>query len=668
MNTIDIDTGGTFTDGVFRINDRVVTVKVDTTPHDPVKCFMTCIGEGAKQLEIEMQTLLELTDVIRYATTATTNAIVQMKGPKIGLLVTATAESHLYTVQDGGEESGQLPIHDFLDTSLIAGIHEVVDDQGVVTSKLDEESFRTAVERLLDGGAFRTAVERLLDGGARLLVVAFQRADINPANELRARELFESMLPSYYLGRPFLLLSHQVSPSGSDAERLNSAVISGYLHSELVGYLYRCDDAVRRLGFRHPLLVVHSTGGLARVAKTKALNTYNSGPTAGVFGAARIARRYGLPRVVTMDLGGTSTDVAFIEDGQQQLSFHAEIENVNVSVPMIDVVGLGGGGGSIVSLDGKQLQVGPESAGAVPGPVCYDLGSSTPTVTDANVVLGLISSDNFLGGRRRMNIDAARRSIDETVGRPLKAEIDAAALEIRSVLAGNLARSIRTEAKKRSFPMQDAVMFAYGGGGALHAAEIASAAGVSAFYMFPESPVFSAAGLSSMDVQHFYESRLQPAEGENVDQALNRVATGLRDCAHRDMRGEGFDPALAKLMFVLDSPDGKQYTFDDMEFDSTVGEAASGGLLRLMATIESGGPDDALAGIIPPASQASGAERDVGWADGRSMTAIYSYPELEAGERIDGPALVESAETSCVIPQQWCAETDAYGALKVWRV
>jgi N-methylhydantoinase A/oxoprolinase/acetone carboxylase beta subunit len=282
--------------------------------------------------------------------------------------------------------------------------------------------------------------------------------------------------------------------------------------------------------------------------------------------------------------------------------------------------------------------------------------------------LGLISPDNFLGGRRRMNIDSARRSIEETVAQPLKSEIDGAALEIRSVLAENLARSIRAEAKKRSFPMQDAVMFAYGGGGALHAAEIAAAAGVSTFYMFPESPVFSAAGLSSMDVQHFYESRLQPTEGENIDQALKRVASGLRDRAHRDMRGEGFDPAMAKLLFVLDSPDGKQYTFDDMALDATVSEAASGGLLRLMATIESGGPDDALAGIVPPASQASGAEREIGWVDGRSMTAVYSYPELETGERIDGPALVETAETSCVIPQQWSAETDTYGALKVWRV
>jgi N-methylhydantoinase A/acetophenone carboxylase len=651
MNTIDIDTGGTFTDGVFRLNDRVVTVKVDTTPHDPVQCFMACIEEGAGQLGMDKPELLEATDVIRYATTAATNAIVQMKGPKIGLLVSAGNENYLYASE---EEGSQDPIKRFLDQSLVAEVCESAGGKDPADASLDEESFRTAVEQLLDAGA-------------RLLVVAFKGSDLNPANELRARELFESMLPAFYLGRPFLLLSHQVSPSGTDAERLNSAVISGYLHRELVGYLYRCDDAVRRLGYRHPLLVVHSTGGLARVAKTKALNTYNSGPTAGVFGAARIARRYQLPRVVTMDLGGTSTDVAFIEDGRQQLSFRAEIERVNVSVPMIDVVGLGGGGGSIVSLDGDQLRVGPESAGAVPGPVCYDLGSSAPTVTDANAVLGLIAADNFLGGRRRLNIESARRSIGEMVARPLDSEIDAAALEIRSVLARSLARSICAEAEKRSFPLQDAVMFAYGGSGPLHAAEIAAAVGISAFYMFPESPVFSAAGSSTMDVQHFYECRVQTGKGENPGQSLDRAVGGLRDRALRDMRGEGFGSATAKLEYVLSSLDGKQFALDGLEANSAAVEAASGGLLRLMATIETGGRDDSATGITPPPSKAGGGEREVAWAGGRNVTAVYSYPELAVGERIDGPALVETAETTCVIPQRWRAQIDSYGSLKVWQ-
>ena len=650
MNTIDIDTGGTFTDGVFRLNGRVVTVKVDTTPHDPVQCFMTCIEEGAKQLEMDGPGLLKVTDVIRYATTAATNAIVQMKGPKIGLLVSKGAKKNLYHEENGY----QAPVWKFLDQSLVAEIREQVDRKGVIKAALDEESFRVATERLLDKGA-------------RLLVVAFQNADLNPANELQAKELCERMLPTFYLGRPFLLLSHQVSTSGSDTERLNSAVISGYLHRELVGYLYHCDDAVRRQGYRHPLLVVHSTGGLARVAKTKALNTYNSGPTAGVFGAARLARRYGLQHVITMDLGGTSTDVAFIENGHQQLSFHAEIEDVPVSVPMIDVVGLGGGGGSIASLAGKGLRVGPESAGAVPGPVCYDLGSTSPTVTDANLVLALISPDNFLGGRRQVNVDLARQSIEESIARPLDLQIENAALEIRSVLAQSLAGAIRAEAGKRSFPLHDAVVFAYGGAGPLHAADIAAAIGVSVFCMFPESPVFSAAGSSTMDIQHFYESHVQARDGESLKETLTGVANELRNRALRDMRGEGFDPSAAMLRFVLENSQGEQLPFSWHELDTLTVDLTSGGLLRLMATLEMTGPDGSISEISSRASPTPGMKREVVWPGGRSMTAVFSYPRLEPGDRIAGPALVETAETTCVIPGEWQAATDRHGALKVWR-
>lgn len=210
-------------------------------------------------------------------------------------------------------------------------------------------------------------------------------------------------------------------------------------------------------------------------------------------------------------------------------------------------------------------------------------------------------------------------------------------------------------------------MFAYGGGGPLHAAEIAAASGVSAFYMFAESPVFSAAGSSTMDVQHFYEGRVQQAEGEILSHALTRVATGLKERAQRDMRGEGFDASAAKLRFMLESPNGSQTEFEGEQPDSEALQAGSGDLLRLMATIEMAGQDDSSGRIRPTASQASGAEREIRGASGKTMTPVYSFAELARGERIDGPALVETAETTCVIPIRWRAETDEYGALKVWR-
>jgi N-methylhydantoinase A/oxoprolinase/acetone carboxylase beta subunit len=283
------------------------------------------------------------------------------------------------------------------------------------------------------------------------------------------------------------------------------------------------------------------------------------------------------------------------------------------------------------------------------------------------VVLGLISPDNFLGGRRRMNIEAARRSIETTVATPLALGSDDAALKIRSVLAENLAGAVRAEADKRSFALEGAVIFAYGGAGPLHVADIASAIGITVFYMFPESPVFSAAGSSAMDIQHFYESRIQSQHGENSVDDLVVAADKLKSRALRDMRGEGFDPATAKLEFMLESIDGSQVALDSENLKSPLAGPVSGALLRLMATIENTGQVGADNGMTPPASNVCEAEREIGWPGRRLMTGVHSYSEVEKGTIITGPALVETAETSCVIPQHWRAETDSFGALKVWR-
>lgn len=651
MNSIDIDTGGTFTDGVLHFDGNVVTVKVDTTPHDPVRCFVDCIEAGAKLLGKDTAALLKATEVIRYSTTAATNAIIQRKGAKIGLLVTEGAEENFYSGENGCAAVGI-----FLDKALVKGVQEEVDANGIVKVKVDADSFRAATEELLDNGA-------------RLLVVAFRHATFNPANELRAKSFFRSWFPPYYLGTPFLLLSHQISPRGTDAERLNSAVLSGYLHRGLVGYLYRCDDAVRSQGFRRPLLVVHSTGGLARVAKTKALNTYNSGPTAGVLGAARIARRYGFNRVITMDMGGTSTDVAFIENGNVHFSFRAEIDGVRVSLPMIEVFSVGGGGGSIASVQDGKLLVGPESAGSVPGPACYDLGSTSPTVTDADVVLGLIAPDNFLGGRRRIDAELARRAIEQAVASPLKLGVDEGALRIRSVVAENLAATIRVEASKHSFLLRDAVLFAYGGAGPAHAADIATAAGVPIFYVFPNSPVFSAAGSATMNIEHYYESRVRPHAEESFSQAAGRVIREAIARARRDVRGEGFDPSEARLRCVLETLEGEEHKFDP-EAGLETKELANlkDGLVRLTATLETVGSDGGSVSPPPPENSKSiTAEREVTWQSGRKQTHVYSFDGVGIGKRILGPAVLETGEMSCVIPEGWIAEKDDCGALVVRR-
>jgi len=646
MNTIDVDTGGTFTDGVFRYAGKVVTTKVDTTPHNPVRCFVECIESGARLLGRDVSEMLENTNIIRYSTTAATNAIIQRKGAKIGLLVTEGAEKTLYGT--GPESSAIWPL---LEARLIRGVPEEVDGAGVVRKALEAE-------------VFRQSAEELLDAGARLLVVAFGNAALNPANEIRARALFRQWFPDHHLGTPFLILSHQVSSRGGNTERLNSAVISGYLHRQLVIYLYKCDDAVRSRGYRHPLLVVHSSGGLARVAKTKALNTYNSGPTAGVYGAANLARRYGLPHVLTMDIGGTSTDVAFIEGGQVKLSFDVEIEGIPVNLPMIDVLGLGGGGGSLARVENGTVRVGPDSAGAVPGPACYDLGNTQPTVTDADLTLGMIDPSNFLGGKRKVSPEKARQALEATLTHSLSVSIEKVALTIREVLAKSLAASIHAEAKKRSFPLESAVLFAYGGAGPLHAANIASAIGVRTFLVFPESPVFSAAGCSSMNIEHLYEQRIRATDGCGFNQVLQTSVHDLTIRAQRDIRGEGFDPASAVMRAVVERPDGKPIELDPQALREEELTGLHDVILRVTATLPRAEAEKNAILIASSVSTRSG-QREVIWEAGSILTSIWSFAALETGKKTCGPCLIESGETTCVVPEGWSAEKDEYGAIRV---
>lgn len=649
MNTIDVDTGGTFTDGVFRYEGRIITTKVDTTPDNPVQCFVSCIESGAGLLGKDVRDLLQSTDIIRYSTTAATNAIIQRKGARIGLLVTTGAEKDLYHSGEGAS-----PIWKLVDPSLVRGVKEEVDGRGGIRSELDATSFRVAAEELLDLGA-------------RLLVVAFRNAALNPANEVKAHQLFRDWFPSHYLGTPFLLLSHQVSMRDTDAERLHGSVISGYLHRQLIVYLYKCDEAVRSRGYKHPLLVVHSSGGLARVAKTKALNTYNSGPTAGVFGASRIAERYGMGHVVTMDIGGTSTDVAFIENGAVRLSFRVSIEDIPVNMPMIDVLGLGGGGGSIARVEKGKVLVGPESAGAVPGPACYGLGSEQPTVTDADLILGLIDPKQFLGGRRQLSSERARRALESRIAGPLGISVESAALEVRRVLAAALGKQIRCEAKSRSFPLQEAVLFAYGGAGALHSADIADELGIETFYMFPESAVFSAAGCSAMNIEHLYENRVRVESKETFSRALQRTIDSMQIRAQRDIRGEGFDPQNAAIRSVVETPDGQ-----------TIELAAEGqkceipglqdAIVRLTVSLPPSTTDGLLVLESGKGQIAKGVKRrSVVWPEGSCETAIRALSEMKSDSQLAGPLIIETGETGCVVPAGWSATKDSHGAIRVWK-
>jgi len=446
-STVNIDTGGTFTDGYFTRGDAAFRVKVDTTPHDLTECLANCVAEGAKLLGYPgVQALLVDTDVFRFSSTIGTNSIIQRTGPRIGLLVSPGAARTLY---------GEAP------SSLF--------------DSLIREDLVAEVADPFDADEVRAAARRLLVGGARILVASLAGSEDDATGEEAIKKLVTTEYPRHYLGAVPCLLASDVTPRAGAGRRTATAVVNAYLHPDMVRSLYKADEDLRRGGYPHPLLIVHASGGVARVAKTRAIETYNSGPVGGVHGTARMARQYGLAHVAAIDVGGTSTDISVVTDGNVAFETDPHVENIPVHSPMVWVEAIGGGGGSIARRTENAYTVGPDSAGAVPGPACYGLGSTRPTVTDAEVVLGHLDPQWFLGGRRRLDPQRARSALEQIAGDD---PAEHAAWQVHQTLVAVVGDRVGQELAGREIDPAEATLFAFGGGGGLIAAEVAARCGI----------------------------------------------------------------------------------------------------------------------------------------------------------------------------------------------
>ncbi|OLT40001.1 hypothetical protein BJF85_06570 [Saccharomonospora sp. CUA-673] len=395
--TIDIDTGGTFTDG-FVVRDGIAhTIKTLTTPHDLAVCFRETIENAAGSLGLTVPDMLRETASVRYATTVGTNTVVQRRGPRIGLI---TDPGLPPADQDAGVQL-------FVEPTMVAELPPG-----------DEDAGRRALP----------ALRTLLQEGARGLVVACSEGV--SADEYALATGFAEHYPKHCLDSVPLLRGGEVSADPDPVRRRSTALFNAYVHPDVADFLYRAEDYLREHGYQRPLRIVHNDGGAARVARTIAGKTYNSGPMAGLLGARTVARSYGFDDLVTLDMGGTSLDVGILRAGEVPMREHGRVEDVEISFPLPDLVPLGLGGGSIAWLDESRLRVGPHSAGALPGPACFGFGGTEPTVTDADVVTGVLRPQSFLSGRMDIDRDAAERafeplaeklnlSVPETAGRVL---------------------------------------------------------------------------------------------------------------------------------------------------------------------------------------------------------------------------------------------------------
>ena len=660
--SINIDTGGTFTDGFFTGDGQMRKVKVDTTPHDLTECFRNCIDEGAKNFGLTASEMLRNVEVVRFSSTIGSNIMIEKSGAKVGLIVSRGFEESIY-----GEGKQGNPLFEFiLSPPMVRSIDEGVDAQGRIIKAPDDEGVRTAVKQLLQRGA-------------RVIVVSLLRANINNANEVKVREIVTDAYPSHYLGAVPILLSTEVSASRNEALRTNTAVVNAYLHRDMVRFLYKADEHLRKTGYRKPMLVVHSGGGTARAAKTVAVETWGAGPAGGLAGAAFVSGLYGIENAVSVDIGGTSTDIGLVVNGKYGFNYQPEIEGIRLSLPIIELASIEGGGGSIVTPnpDNRTVHVGPESAGALPGPVAYDLGGAEPTVSDACIVLGYINPDYFLGGRRKLNREKARQVIQEKVAVPLGLDVEEASTMIVKEMTSVAADAISGIISKAGVRAGGCTMLAIGGGGGTFCHAIAERLGIPKVIFSPLSPVFSAFGLSTMDVVHRYESsktvalKSGPSDYLSQFKDFNEKVIDLKECAIRDMRGEGFDPD--KITFSLElemaGPDGSRLLqsprllLESEENVKAICDAYHG-------QFSSPGDEDVVVRLFrlnasasvshyqfPPHSQADQNpekaykdQRKITWEDGLIETNIYEQRLLENGNVVIGPAIIEAEDTTVLVP------------------
>ena len=419
---VNIDIGGTFTDFFVSQDDGITHfTKSPTTHYDLSVGFLKGIKELAKMNGQNMTQFLNNTDSVRYCTTIGTNALIERTGPKLGMITTAGFEDTILLGRarswaDGlssNENKDMARINKpkpLISRDMIVGVRERVDSFGNVISPLNREEI---LEKL----------QILVDQGAMGFVVCLLWSFMNPDHERMIKEIIEEEYPEDFLGSMPVTLSSDVSPKSGEYTRFTTTTVNAYIHGVMAEELNKLGVELRDGGYKKPLVLVHNTGGMKKVSRTRAVLTHNAGPVAGLHGALTIGQEYKADNIIFTDMGGTSFDIGVITGGRlKTYDFIPVIDRWRTNIPAIEVKSIGAGGGSIAwvnELMDNSLEVGPQSAGSMPGPACYDQGGPLPPVTDADMVLGYLNPDNYLGGKMLLDPDLSHQAIKKHIADPL---------------------------------------------------------------------------------------------------------------------------------------------------------------------------------------------------------------------------------------------------------
>ena len=672
---IGVDIGGTFTDVALVVAGDLFTAKVPTTTDQSVG-VVDGIRTACEAAGIEPAAI----DAFTHAMTVSVNALLERNGAKTALVTTAGFRDVLEIARQ--------------DRPALYDLDATKAEPLVPRSRrfeIDERATTAGIEQPVDPDAVRDLARDIAATDAESIAVCLLHAYAHPDNEQRVAEILRAELDIP------VSASHEVLPEFREFERTATTAVDAYVTPAIRGYLTRLTERATDAGVPEPR-VMQANGGTAaaETVSEQAVSTTLSGPAAGVVGAAATAAADGAdaaasddtaaPSVVTFDMGGTSSDVSLVRDGQAERTTEADIDGIPIRTPMVDVTTVGAGGGSIAWVDsGGALRVGPESAGAEPGPACYGRGGDRPTVTDANVVLGYIGDDTALGGELTLDVEAAHAVLADLADEADLPDAEAAARGVVRVANATMTRAIRAATVERGHDPREFDLVAFGGAGPMHAAALASDLDMDRVVVPAPAGVLSAYGLLAADETHDAVRTVTQPLAESDPTEINAIydeliASVLADTSEpaaatieraADCRydGQSFELTVSVDDF---SPESVAERFDaahERAYGYTLSAPVELVNLRVTATIEGsppgidhGGAGDAVVGsreaIFPTADGDTGA---------RVAATVYDRSTLAVGATIDGPAILEQAESTTVVPPDWRGQIRSDGALVMRR-
>jgi acetone carboxylase beta subunit len=692
------DVGGTFTDSfVVDENGDFVIGKAPSTPNDIAEGFTASLDAARERLGLDVSEFYSALEVIGYGGTTVLNSILTRRGGRPGLLITKGFED-LLLMERGKQTWVELPRADrihpvthrhqkpLVPRELVRGITQRTNSLGKKIIPLYEHDVRKAVGELIN---------REVDS----IVVVFLWSFLDARDEKRTREIILEMAAERFLDMP-VFLSSEISPTIRELPRANAATVEAFAGPSTIRALTTLEGQLQSKGFRGHLQVMQSAGGLAPAQHVRAIDTSMSGPVGGVVGANFIGDLYGFKNVISTDVGGTSFDVGIITDNFIAVDREPVLGGLLLSLPMMEVVSVGAGGGTLALIDPltQRLTVGPESAGADPGPVAYGRGGRIPTVTDADLVLGYINPGDFIGGKIRLDRDAARSAIQQAIAVPLGLSVEEAAEGIKRVIDARMRETVVGLVNMRGFALEDYVLLGFGGAGATHVCGYTENLPLKAVLTFPYAAVFSAFGAAAADYEHHYHRAVNvvaPPNADDEELALlgKKISAGwvhLEEQAMDQMRKEGVDPQQVKLRHLSMIRYGRQ--LNDLIVLSPVSRCDNAQQVRQLfnafedqyARVYAKGAQFPQAGfevfeiglvatvnkikprLIPRPmgpSDPTSAQIDIrpAYFGGRWMDAPrFAWNRLDPGHKIPGPAVIEDPTTTFVVPPGREVQIDEY--------